>query len=508
MPDTISSREETEIMNAIKSAGALVEAGSSPNDAVEKIARAQNFGPGKIRLMGQAYNTGQQLAQWRDSKTSILNKLASFELCDPQQVIDRISGVTVEKKASVDAEYSKPPTWLVTQPTREKTAAAYKLPTTEKQAYVAEPVERVERAFGAIQRTKQAADEARLQATKSVNAVRTKVAALVAYFQQPVRLPFKTVEAAARTYYGAGVPMLMDMVYREARLTEKRANSMDLLMAAIDHEVAPFTLIKAAIDLAAVAHQRQKIAADLQATIETTRTEQLRPFVRADTAVPPAPVSVVEKKAASIFAVKQAMGIGTEIAAIAAGDILAHKAVEPGSEEDDPYGDIAGLEEEIDTVRRQAASPRLSFQKRGFLGMGVGAAIGSSLGRTMSSLPKPKEDLINDDWMKLEDPEHENDLRKIRAHAMINQLMTDPDDPISGHDPDRVLSAYNEISSATPRLAENIAMLRPALRKRLEGHQEPFEAKELLDIEHGLARTKLPTPNTSVLSETPEKMMG
>lgn len=116
--------------------------------------------------------------------------------------------------------------------------------------------------------------------------------------------------------------------------------------------------------------------------------------------------------------------------------------------------------------------------------------------------------MVQDAWMNLEDPEHENDLRRIRAHALLNQMMTDGDDPISGHDPDKVLAAFNEISSATPRLAENAALLRPVLRKRLEGHQEPFEAKELLDIEKGIAQSKMPTPLTNSLSAAPDKMLG
>ena len=127
----------------------------------------------------------------------------------------------------------------------------------------------------------------------------------------------------------------------------------------------------------------------------------------------------------------------------------------------------------------------------------------------MGSVTKTRGDLVDDAWMGLEDPEHENELRKIKAHAMINQLLTDPDDPISGHDPDKVLAAYNEISQAAPRVAENAATLRPALRKRLMGHTEPFESKELLDIEHGLAKTKMPTPNTNLLGgDTPDGLLG
>jgi hypothetical protein len=208
-----------------------------------------------------------------------------------------------------------------------------------------------------------------------------------------------------------------------------------------------------------------------------------------------------------------AFGIIPEIGAIAAGDILAHKATHGPENVEDPFGDVTSLEKELAMIRKQSEQAigmrRKGMKKQAFLGAGLGTAIGSSIGRTMGTVTKTRGDLVDDAWMGLEDPEHENELRKIKAHAMINQLLTDPDDPISGHDPDKVLAAYNEISQAAPRVAENAATLRPALRKRLMGHTEPFESKELLDIEHGLAKTKMPTPNTSILGgDTPDGLLG
>ena len=89
MPDTVDSREEQQLLDAVKTATDLVAKGKTPDEAVEKVARDNGFGPGKIRLIGQAYNNGQQLAQWRQpGNVSILDKVASFELCDPQRVID------------------------------------------------------------------------------------------------------------------------------------------------------------------------------------------------------------------------------------------------------------------------------------------------------------------------------------------------------------------------------------------------------------------------------------
>jgi len=511
MPETLDTREEQQLLTAVKQANDLVVSGLSPNAAIEKVARDNGFGPGKIRLMGQAYNTGQQLAQWRTESKSILDKLASYELCDPQKVIDNIYKTSTTKEASVSVEYTRPPHWLKNA-TREKTAS-YKLPTTQTEAYKPEPTEAVEKAFSVIQRHKLAADEARRQAAEATDKVRADVAQVVTYFKQAsyARLPFELVETAARSYYGDPAVTLLDLTYKSAGLREKRASAaVPVLRQPLNQQAAPFTLIKAALASAERCNSLKKIAKDLDAKTKEVKAEELRPFVEAGKAQQSAETSPWLKSAAALFVnEKQAFGFGTEVAAIAAGDILAHKATH-GEQEDDPYGDISGLDEDLNAVRQQAAlaKRRKPVEKKAFLGAGIGAALGGSMGRTMGSPGKTKDDLVDDAWMGLEDPEHDNALRKIRAHAMINQLMTDPDDPISGYDPDSVLNAYNEISSATPRLAQNVATLRPALRKRLEGHQEPFEAKELLEIEKGLAQSKNPTPTTNILSKAPEHLLG
>jgi hypothetical protein len=127
----------------------------------------------------------------------------------------------------------------------------------------------------------------------------------------------------------------------------------------------------------------------------------------------------------------------------------------------------------------------------------VGAMLGSMLSRSIGEMPETQEQLVNRAVDDLNDPEHENEMRKIRAQTMLTGMLTDPDDSISSHDPDRVLTAFNEISQMAPRSADQPGVLRPLLRRRLTGHTEPFEAKEITDIEQGLHKSK-----TQGLSQT------
>lgn len=444
MPETLTSGDEQQLLDAVKQAVVHVGDGLTPDAAIEKVARASGFGPGRIRLLAHAYNNGQQLDQW-DAPGGVLDKLASFPLADADQIIHNIYHTSKQAAdVSVHADYQRPPAWLEARQ-REK-VASYQLPPITKQAYtppVGERLEQLNRAYALKQRHKQALDELARRASSAEDALRRDVQRLTLYFKQAyARLPFAAVEEAARTYLGSQTGALLDMAYQRAHLKEKRAADQPTLQSAgVNLAAAPFTILQDCLQHGRdVVHWRHllKLGQDRAATEEEAA---FRPFV-------PAP------------------------------------AVKP-------------------------ADPLHSEKAAGIMGTpAVGAFLGSVLSRGVGSVPKTKDDLIEDAWMDLEDPEHANELRKIKAHAMLNSMLTDPDDPISAHDPDKVLQAYNEISQLAPRTAENAASLRPMLRRRLEGHTEPFEVKEIADIEKGIAQAKLPTPNTSLLSDTPDKLLG
>ncbi len=140
--------------------------------------------------------------------------------------------------------------------------------------------------------------------------------------------------------------------------------------------------------------------------------------------------------------------------------------------------------------------PAPPVQKAGFLlsGPAMGAAVGSILTRSLGEMPKTKDELVDDAMKDLDDPRHQSELRKIQTHAMLNSMMTDPDDPISSHSPDEVLQAYNELAQLAPRTALYTAAIKPLLRRQLSGRVEPFEAKEVSEIEKNLSPASRQVP--------------
>lgn len=450
--DTLTPQEEEQMVCAVKRAVALVDdEGMEPDAAIEKVARDEMYGPGQIRFLCAGYNTGRQNCQ-RLSNTNVLDKLASFPLADATNVIKSIyeGPSPAEKKAAdrVHDDYLAPPTWLADEDRR--TAALAPLPGgVEKTAAAAAPVtpaKSLTRQLADVDREKRAADEAGTNAAKAEDRVRGHVYELVQYFKKYAneRLPFNFVEKSAEMYQGAVIKPLMDLIYDGAGLTEKRADdSLPVSRQPIRWDRMPFSALRDCMKYARDVHIHRQ--AQIKHVEKTAQLKEavLLPFVGATANPSPASTS------------------------------------------------------------RLAGSPLYSEKVAGIFGTPAGLAVGSMLGRAFNDVPS-KDKLVDDAANDLDDPAHQNEIRKIRTQAMLTNMLSDADDPISGHDPDEVLRAYNELSAMAPQTADQPAALRPLLRRRLEGHTEPFEAKELTEIEKGLTQSK---SNPSIMPHAPQSLI-
>jgi hypothetical protein len=83
-------------------------------------------------------------------------------------------------------------------------------------------------------------------------------------------------------------------------------------------------------------------------------------------------------------------------------------------------------------------------------------------------------------------------LKNIRSSAAISDLLAN-DPIISSHHPEDVTSNFNDIAGVMPDLASTPGVLRPLLRKRLEGGEAAVseaDANQMLDMELAKANTK------------------
>lgn len=443
--ETLGPADEAVLVEDVKRAVDLADAGMSPDDALAKVAADRGHGPGAIRLLACAYNTGRQAAQ-REAGGGVLSKLASFPLADPAAVVARVFGGRPKAAAEVDPAWFAPPPW---DRNREKAAAdramlrAAELPYglgLVKSAADVQPDRPTPAADPrkAVWHAEKAAEAASLAASESRDKLAAALGDLTGYFRNTrpdARMPFHLAKQAADAYLDPLASAALDLAYDRGRLGErygeKRAADLAVLRAPLDLAAAPFTLVKACVDLGRECVRAEKAAGDAAGVLKAAR-EAARPR-----RAPPA-----EKTAA------------------------------PGI----------------------LANP-------GFV-----AAMTTKLTQNMGR--PPKDQLIDDAWLGLEDPAHQNELRKIRAHAMLTELMTDPDSGIGSHSPDEVLGAYNELAQLSPRSATMPAVMRPLLAKHLGGRFEPFESKELTDIEKSLSQNKATTPQTTRMTDAPAKLLG
>ena len=91
-------------------------------------------------------------------------------------------------------------------------------------------------------------------------------------------------------------------------------------------------------------------------------------------------------------------------------------------------------------------------------------------------------------------------LKNIRSSAAISDLMAN-DDIIGAHHPEDVAFHFNEISNIAPESSTNVAIMRPLLRKRLEGGGaaiDPTDVQQMLDMEKVKAETRKSKGQTSM----------
>ena len=445
---TLDSREEQNLLSAIKRAVDLVDKGTAPDTAITKIAKEEQYTPGKIKLVCAAYNTGRQTAQ-REENKNILDKFAEFPLACADTVISNIYGKSEKRAADygeVDVAYARAPGDWYADREREK-IARMRLPEIAK---AAAPIPTFDKVMGQLDHVKQAAAESRRDLSTKSDAMNIKFAALLDYFRQPVkyRESFGTVEKIASMFFDAAhVTPLMDSAYARLDLTEKYVGSFKLCgekrasdttlsskQGPVDTDAAPYSLIrdciKAAQDMQSAQDRYQVLgqkAQQLEANVISAYTNKT------------AEVELDFLEEASIFV--KAAGLFDPTRGLLTYNQM-QQAIRPGNADDDR---AQNMMHELDSA------------------------------------------------------DHLTEMRKIKTQAMLNQFMTDSEDPISGYDPDRVANAFNEIATIAPRSAEHPGIMGPLLRRRLAGRVEPFEANELVGTESKMRELRsrpAPKPST------------
>lgn len=463
---TLNTQDEQKLIQAVKEAVTLVDDEKlSPDQALEKVARAQKWGRDMVKFASYAYNTGRQTAQ-REVGTSILSKLAGFPIADADAIIEKIwpvnvkSAVDIMMATAVSDEYDGPPSWPseIDKGGHVKAAAHCELKMVEKppSPLEPEPYVKMASAYNEHLEFKKAAEEARHQAAMAKEATIGALGRMAAHFQHSpagIDAAFQVAET-----YDYGTKAALDKLYtfivqrnsmgkivtaEDGGLSRapRQRQAVDISALTVDHSAAPYSLIKACMDKAVAVHEKEA-AHEVALAAMKKQAESLRPFT------------------------------GTP-------------ALDQNSQV--PSSLLNGIDKES-----------LAWMGAGLVGGGTKSLVD----RALSDMPKPTAALEEAQLSELESPEHEGELRKIRAQALIAEMMDD--EVIGTHEPDQVLRAYNEISQMGPETSMQPMAMRALMRRHLQGNMEPFEAKEVTDIEKGIRATQ---KQPSLVGEAPNNVL-
>jgi hypothetical protein len=440
---SLSKSDEQQLLDGVKQAVDLVDnQDMSPNDALQKVAKELGYSPGFVKAACNAFNNGRQLAQW-DANDDVLDKLASFPLANYEDIHESIWGSSEEKVASVSSFLPK---FASYDDEARQELLDMDLGSFEKSASAEEPHPlvadyegelRVKKAYNELEWERRQVEEARREKVAAEDRLNLGMHFLESYFKKFSydRLPFAQVEDAAAAYYGEPGSALMSYV-ADKFPSEKRASDHQSTWSGFaqvaDRTQEPYTLISACIKQAQALNQTTAGFKEAEEKLAGVK-EGFAPFSQP----------------------RSSSNSGSQ-------STLTPSLIEdaPGEKAASLFGGMAG-------------------------GMGLG------LTRNLVSVEDEQgKRKVEEQIGELDSPEHTNELRKIRAQTALTQLMSDPDNPLSEHDPEDVLTAYNELTQLAPRLADQPSALGPLLNKRLMGNMEPFEVGESLKLEEALRKTQ------------------
>jgi hypothetical protein len=421
----LSKEAENKLLAAIEKAAELVNSGETPNAAIIKVAGDENIPAGHINLMVHAYNTGRTTKQ-RESGDSAHEKAADFNLADADVIMDALYPKSVKTSAEiatnsiVSTEYAVSPVGFLSRRKAVMEKAAAALIALPEKTWIAPP--RDEHAEAMRGYSKKQAEKRALEELRRV--------ATVAYS--------KAAEAMDElaTYFRAPGNMRFGDAVKQAGL---RLGDEGVAVLTKLAEVYPWLKKQAATNKAHFGNNGP------YALIETV-VEKLAEY----------------KEYQAKF--NDASPANKQASAEKPEPITSSILFNP-------------LEVPLE-LKKANASPTLPTGP-----VSATQMLGQTMYEGANSYIKKPEQLRNEAFADITDPDHERKLKNIRAQSVLADLIVN-DPVISGHDPRDVTNAFNELAEVAPNFMDSSATVQALLRKRLEaGQLADFDLKQLVELE-------------------------
>lgn len=437
----LSKEAEIKITDSLGEVAELVNSGSNPNEAIAKTASANGIPVGHLELMVRAYNTGRSEAQ-RQSGDDPMEKLADFDLADLKTVIGMVYPDNIKtasdklRTTRVSDTYGRAPA-----------APKPELPPLAKLAsdngrYTQLPKDSLghtRNLSSMIEKIGRNSEKMRMDSAVSKDRLMDGISKLASYFRTFGGVPFVVARDNSIRLFGKKAEALLNILSSSNKSLKKQAGTLSDIIAPVEMTDRPYSLIYDCI-------KQAELHLNKQASFEYLKK-------------------------------------------------VVNSSIESGFSGQLPTDNTGSV---LDGFSKQSADDDDSKRSKSF-GKGVeilGKEVGEfrkgvkSLGKSVSGIPFGKPDSGVSSALK--DYEFSNDqmvqdmmLKNIRSSAAVSDLMAN-DDIIGAHHPEDVAFHFNEISNVSPEAATNISMMRPLLRRRLEGGGaaiDPTDIQQMLDME-------------------------
>ena len=436
----LSDATKRRIVSAITGMTDHYKQGSSPNEALEKVAVEFGLLPYQLRIVGRGFNSGQTQTELSRGQTIAEKTAGAYPLADIEGTIKKIyTENPVAKSAQkyvgeeVSPVYAQDPTVL-----QSKAASTISIPRNAEpvdDAPSRPPVWIAPHLYDAAEKTSTIfqlrdtiieADRASAESETETRVQEASFKEAVAKYAHDVDVMRDLLFDAERFYGQEGTELFKQAL---SNFTDSRYSKQVKQVI----ELGPSTLRK-------IASSDQHPVLQKLAGCMGSKKKSKKKYLK----------KVAQRM---IVAKLQRMILGKEKVARCYG-------VEVGS-----YG-------------QQVESHLNKFATN------VKSMLAGIAAHRASSGIDPNTSKFREAELQIEDPEHEQALRQIRLQATLQSLLN-YDPIVQSYDPEEVIVAFNELSQAAPATLDNPVMLRANLRRLLQGDIATHEANQLqsADIE-------------------------
>lgn len=433
----LSKEAKQEVVRALERATELIDSGQHPTAAVIKVAQTQKLSAGHARLVALAYNTGRVGFQ-RDTGDGTIEKIADFELADPELVADTVAQTIKRAEQppdSVSSEYSRPPTFA-TEQYRQDAAVAFELPKLAKAPtppLPRDPARETNLACSDVRSWQRKVATARSLVDKLHRQLDQQLDQLTTQFRVVGSPALATIRKYAEYRGDAATASVLTEIGRRCPMLTRQPAS------------------QAAVMKQAELLMYEQVSQCARQAAEVVSGNKLLQQIQAQSAV--------------------------KIAEMLDGLFLAEPT-------EDPFHDI-------NAAAVKTASPNI--------GRIIAPFVGGMAGGAARSHREGTDENVRAYLAALDDPAHEQRMNAIRARTTAEQLMTQ-DPVLKGYSQDELVGAYNQLAQAVPSAAAQPLYMQSMMRRYLGqgGMLDPDDVRtNVLDLEHKLTENRMrPMPAT------------